>query len=265
MSYCSIEEAWGAPFDADPSAAPTASHRSSSGSGKPRRRRSKRATRTSNANAGASAAYEGFANPPPPDAQPSPRVVTWGEQHWETPDPPHPDAHTRQFARELPSGQMPDALQVSLQGAPFEVEGQQSGDDGLGACAPAMTVVPNEAAAAAQASSDEGNGHGGDTRTPTPAEETPVESSSASPVIHEELDWMRNHLTHLTTQIETLSHKLDARATDDQGRTNGSADSGGAATTTDAMLYVVTGAFALVLLDVLFRAGQRSVSTAATV
>ena len=160
---------------------------------------------------------------------------------------------------------MPDALQVSLQGAPFEVEGQQSGDDGLGACAPAMTVVPNEAAAAAQASSDEGNGHGGDTRTPTPAEETPVESSSASPVIHEELDWMRNHLTHLTTQIETLSHKLDARATDDQGRTNGSADSGGAATTTDAMLYVVTGAFALVLLDVLFRAGQRSVSTAATV
>jgi hypothetical protein len=153
---------------------------------------------------------------------------------------------------------MPDALQVSLQGAPFEVEGQQSGDDGSGACAPAMTVVPHEAAAAAQASSDEGNGHGGDTRTP--AVETPVESSSsASPVIHEELDWMRNHLTHLTTQIETLSHKLDARATDDQGRTNGSADSGGAATTTDAMLYVVTGAFALVLLDVLFRAGQRSV------
>ena len=72
---------------------------------------------------------------------------------------------------------------------------------------------------------------------------------------------MRNHLTHLTTQIETLSHKLDARATDaaadDAGGSSTVAPK--AATTTDAMLYVVTGAFALVLLDVLFRAGQRSV------
>ena len=73
---------------------------------------------------------------------------------------------------------------------------------------------------------------------------------------------MRNHLTHLTSQIETLSHKLDARATQDEGRTNeavGGSAGGGPATTTDAMLYVVTGGFALVLLDVLFRAGQRSV------
>ena len=72
---------------------------------------------------------------------------------------------------------------------------------------------------------------------------------------------MRNHLTHLTTQIETLSHKLDARATDAAADAAGgsSAVAPKAATTTDAMLYVVTGAFALVLLDVLFRAGQRSV------
>ena len=250
MSYCSIEEAWGAPFDAEPTVTPT-SHRTSTG--KPRRRR-KRASR----NASASAAYEGFANPSPPDtyhatnhtqSSTQPRVVTWGEQHWETPDSPHPDAHTRQFARELPSGQMPDALQVSLQGAPFAVE--NSGDGSV--CAPAMTVVPDEVAAAARVSSDEGNG-----REPrTPEVETPAVSSS-SPVIHEELDWMRNHLTHLTTQIETLSHKLDARATDDEGHANASGDKGGPATTTDAMLYVVTGAFALVLLDVLFRAGQRS-------
>lgn len=254
MSYCSIEEAWGAPFDADPPAASSASHRSSSGSGKPRRRRSRRASRTSNANANASAAYEGFANPPPPDAQPPPRVVTWGEQHWETPDPPHPDAHTRQFARELPSGQMPDALQVSLQGAPFEVEGQQGGDDGSMGCAPAMTVVPGAAPAEEAARPA--------TPTPPPADAASAPTaSSSSPVIHEELDWMRNHLTHLTTQIETLSHKLDARATDAAADATGdsSAVAPKAATTTDAMLYVVTGAFALVLLDVLFRAGQRSV------
>ena len=252
MSYCSIEEAWGAPFDTDPPAAPTTSHRSSSGSGKPRRRRSKRASRTSNANAGASAAYEGFANPPPPDAPPPSRVVTWGEQHWETPDPPHPDAHTRQFARELPSGQMPDALQVSLQGAPFEVEGHQGGDDGSGACAPAMTVVPGATADGARRAADESDAE-------RPA--IPPPAATPSPVIHEELDWMRNHLTHLTTQIETLSHKLDARATQDEGRADdaGGNAGGGPATTTDAMLYVVTGAFALVLLDVLFRAGQRSV------
>ena len=254
MSYCSIEEAWGAPFDADPPAAPTASHRSSSGSGKPRRRRSRRASRTSNANAGASAAYEGFANPPSPDAPPPSRVVTWGEQHWETPDPPHPDAHTRQFARELPSGQMPDALQVSLQGAPFEVEGQPGGGDGSMVCAPAMTVVPGAAPAEEAARPA--------TPTPPPADAASVPTaSSSSPVIHEELDWMRNHLTHLTTQIETLSHKLDARTTDAAADATGdsSAVAPKAATTTDAMLYVVTGAFALVLLDVLFRAGQRSV------
>ena len=261
MSYCSIEEAWGAPFDADPSTAATAtaSHRSSSGSGKPRRRRSRRAS--SSRNAAASAAYEGFANPPPPDAQPPPqpppRVVTWGEQHWETPDPPHPDAHTRQFARELPSGQMPDALQVSLQGAPFEVEGQGGGgDDGSMGCAPAMTVVPGATADGARRAAEEA-----ETVPPAPPSPPPTAATTPSPVIHEELDWMRNHLTHLTSQIETLSHKLDARATQDEGRTNeaGGSAGGGPATTTDAMLYVVTGAFALVLLDVLFRAGQRSV------
>ena len=256
MSYCSIEEAWGAPFDTDPPAAPTTPHRSSSGSGKPRRRRSKRASRNANANANASAAYEGFANPPPPDAQPPQSVVTWGEQHWETPDPPHPDAHTRQFARELPSGQMPDALQVSLQGAPFEVEGQPGGGDGSG-CAPAMTVVPGAKADGARRAADE-------SETQSPAiPPPPAASDTPSPVIHEELDWMRNHLTHLTTQIETLSHKLDARATRDEERADaGGSAGGGPATTTDAMLYVVTGAFALVLLDVLFRAGQRSVGGA---
>jgi hypothetical protein len=100
------------------------------------------------------------------------------------------------------------------------------------------------------------------TPTPPPADAASAPTaSSSSPVIHEELDWMRNHLTHLTTQIETLSHKLDARATDaaadDAGGSSTVAPK--AATTTDAMLYVVTGAFALVLLDVLFRAGQRSV------
>lgn len=153
---------------------------------------------------------------------------------------------------------MPDALQVSLQGAPFEVEGQGGGgDDGSMVCAPAMTVVPGATADGARRAAEEA-----ETEHPAPPSPPPAAAATTpSPVIHEELDWMRNHLTHLTSQIETLSHKLDARTTQDEERTNGTGGSagGGPATTTDAMLYVVTGAFALVLLDVLFRAGQRSV------
>jgi hypothetical protein len=63
---------------------------------------------------------------------------------------------------------------------------------------------------------------------------------------------MRNHLTHLTDRIEALNVKLDD--TSAHGPTSVTPP----ATVADSILYVVTGAFAVVLIDVLFRAGRRS-------
>ena len=73
------------------------------------------------------------------------------------------------------------ALQVSLQGAPFEVEGQPGGDDRSMGCAPAMTVVPGAA--------PEEEAVRPATPTPPPADAASAPTaSSSSPVIHEELD-----------------------------------------------------------------------------
>lgn len=219
MSYCSIEEAWGAPFEGS---TPQPKHTLSKSK---RRRRKERQ-------------HEGFANPPSHDEYSSPPTAVWGKNHWEAPDVLNPDAHTRDFSRNMPSGQVPNAIEVSLQGAPFQAEEiNETAHQMVNPVISEVTPVEEESKAKSN-------------RTESQDDTT---STKTSPVIHEELDWMRNHLTHLTDRIEALTTKID-----DQTKTRietTTPQSG----TYDTVLYVITGAFTLVLLDVMFRAGARSV------
>lgn len=220
MSYCSIEEAWGAPFEA-PGAVPQSSHKTKHATKS--RRRKKRESRSS-------AIQEGFANPPIEVQTDTPRV--WGDQHWEMPDDIHPDAHTRQFSRDRPSGQLPEAVQVSLQGAPFTEE-------------PLIEPPANRKVSIQEQPVE----------IPIAPEEETEPSPEVKPVIHEELDWMRNHMTHLTSKIDKLSSKLDTHV-NDKARTQPETSS--VQPTIDSFLYAITGVFSLVLIDIAFRAGQRT-------
>ena len=224
MSYCSIEEAWGAPFEA-PSAGSQASHRTKHANKS--RRRKKRESRSLKI-------QEGFANPPNQMQTDTPCV--WGEQHWEQPDNiHHDDVHARQFSRDRPSGQLPEAVQVSLQGAPFAEE---------------PTI---EASTVNRGDSSQGQ--------PVVVSQVPEAESEPSPevtpVIHEELDWMRNHMTHLTSKIDKLSSKLDTHV---NNKTSTQSEPSSMQPTIDSVLYVITGIFSLALIDIVFRAGQRTTS-----
>lgn len=220
MSYCSIEEAWGAPFEAAPCAGSQSSHKTKHTNKS--RRRKKRESRSSTI-------QEGFANPPNQMQADTTRV--WGEQHWEMPDDIHHDAHTRQFSRDRPSGQLPEAVQVSLQGAPFAEE---------------PTIEPSTV-------------NRGDQEQSVVVSQVPEAESEPSPevtpVIHEELDWMRNHMTHLTSKIDKLSSKLDTHV---NNKTNTQPEPSSMQPTIDSVLYAITGIFSLALIDIVFRAGQRT-------
>lgn len=241
MSYCTISEAWGEPFEGPSSpayaegGAPGEHDRRSSSKSRRRRRKGTASSSTASSMSPATSAHlEGFANP-----------TYSSDSPWETPDPAHydapeipggslvpsahPDAHTRQFARDLPAGQMPHTVEVSLQGAPFATEPVENG--------PTVTA--------------EVVGADSPLRQPTAGHETKeAPTATVLPAIHEELDWMRNHMTRLTDRIDALSCKLDDRSASVPVPTP--------ASTGDTVLYVVTGAFALVMLDILFRAGHRA-------
>lgn len=77
--------------------------------------------------------------------------------------------------------------------------------------------------------------------------------------VRNELEWMRNNLSHLGDRIETLTRTVRAAAV-----AGGTAADVGCATATnwseplyDTALYLITGIFILFLLDVMYRAGQR--------
>ena len=280
MSYCSIVEAWGEPFETPDSSSVQKPKQPTSDPPRRKKRRSKHRNRD------------------PRQRQQSSRSTSntdqsqvWGKQHWEAPDqiqdlPINPNAYSRQFARDLPSGQLDNALHVSLAGAPFQPDDSASSnkrvteadieldfsdaedivaeEEYLPPAAefskPNTTYAPTHASTRPPNTPPQSQQHTPSSRpistTFTPSTSVPCTTTSPSatpaPIIHEELDWMRNHLSHLTDRIEALNVKLDDTSS------HGPVSVTPPATMADSVLYVVTGAFAVVLIDVLFRAGRRS-------
>ncbi len=79
--------------------------------------------------------------------------------------------------------------------------------------------------------------------------------------VHDELEWMRNNLSHLGTRIDRLTAAVNVNTVSKTSAPLAN-DGGGVSTWTeqlfDMVLYLVTGVFVIVILDMLYRAGQRA-------
>jgi len=86
-------------------------------------------------------------------------------------------------------------------------------------------------------------------------------SQKSQNTVHDELEWMRNNLSHLGTRIDRLTAAVNVNTVSKTSAPLANDGSGGASTWTeqlfDMVLYLVTGVFVIVILDMLYRAGQR--------
>lgn len=86
-------------------------------------------------------------------------------------------------------------------------------------------------------------------------------SHKSQNTVHDELEWMRNNLSHLGTRIDRLTAAVNVNTVSKTSAPLANDGSGGASTWTeqlfDMVLYLVTGVFVIVILDMLYRAGQR--------
>ena len=139
------------------------------------------------------------------------------------------------FTRSFEPERIPDTIDVSMNSAPYQsyVEAQQ------------LSAIPTmnnyEQAPQETLSSDPSRLIVSNT---TPSSQSPQAS------VHEELEWMRNNVSHLTDKIDRLTHSLEAKQQHTQ-QTESSTQA------YDTLVFVLVGMFVLVLVDVCFRAGQR--------
>ena len=78
----------------------------------------------------------------------------------------------------------------------------------------------------------------------------PSYSKEPTTSVHEELEWMRNNMSHINDKIDKLTHSLEKRQQHTvhiQSNTQAH----------DTIVFVLIGVFVLVLIDIFFRAGQR--------
>lgn len=228
MSYCTIEEAWGLsePFADDPAKSKRRHRKKHSTSSK----RSKhphtppsqkpivtRHTAPTDNDETEFAVEEPFIN--------SPSTISYE----------HPSSAPSQlttFSRTMEPDRVPDAIDVSLDGAPFEAIGDDDTHSPDGA-----SYVKNEYDPATSALSQQ-----------------LVTTTHTAPrgVVHEELEWMRNNMSHINDKIDKLTESLETR----QKQTRQAHSSTQAH---DTLVFMLIGVFVLVLIDIFFRAGKRVV------
>lgn len=75
--------------------------------------------------------------------------------------------------------------------------------------------------------------------------------TTSNPDLHDELQWMRNNLSHLNDSVQRLHTQMQDTST--RAATPPTTTTQGLNTA----LYIITGGFVLVLLDVCYRAGAR--------
>lgn len=243
MSYCTIEEAWGLsePFADEPPKSK-------------RRHKKKQKSSAHSKKKGHShhqhhhTGHHDHASPTPSKTHPTDghtnHTADREDEHDEQVEEsfinsPSNISYTPSFSRSFEPERVPDAIDVSMDGAPFE-----SIDD------------------------DDENEHSPDASSysnmyepPVPVSPVSLPSNQLVPVhreprrvvVHEELEWMRNNMSHINDKIDRLTTSLEARHQQTQH----------AHSTTqahDTLVFVLVGVFVLVLVDIFFRAGKRVVA-----
>ena len=85
---------------------------------------------------------------------------------------------------------------------------------------------------------------------------THAHATTGNADLHDELQWMRNNLSHLNDSVQQLHTQMR-----DSSSSSRSSSPTAPTTTTQGLntaLYIITGGFVLVLLDVCYRAGGRA-------
>lgn len=224
MSYCTIEEAWGVsePF-VDERAKSKRRHRKKHGSSskktthahpvqKPSDKHRTPTTDDDDDDETGSVIEEPFIN--------SPSAISYE----------HPSSAPQQltaFSRTMEAERVPDAIDVSLEGAPFEAI---DGDD---------THSPDGASYVNNAY---------EPATSTMSQQ--LVTAAPRGVVHEELEWMRNNMSHINDKIDKLAESLEIRQK--QARQAHSSTQAH-----DTLVFALVGVFVLVLIDIFFRAGKR--------
>ena len=211
MSYCTIEEAWGL---SEPFANETI---------KPKRRKHKKKNMTKEHFKHCHKNIDNDEN----DENVKESFINSPSVYYQ------PHSQESSFTRSFEEERIPDAIDVSVGGAPYQEldETKQLNNE------PTNTtyILPpqNEVL-----SSDEQQLN------------TVSGQSSQRIIVHEELEWMRNNMSHLSDKIERLTNSLEAK----QQNTIHVQSSTQAY---DTLVFVLVGVFVLVLVDICFRAGQR--------
>lgn len=212
MSYCTIEEAWGLSesFANDTPKAKRRKHKKKNMQKESFKHCHKTPTDT---NAEDDDVHEAFVNSPSVQYQ------------------PQPIRQDTSFTRSFEPERIPDAIDVSVPHAsPYQgyVEAEQLSAEPVihQKDTPQVTSVEQQSFVS--------------THTSTPQQVT----------VHEELEWMRNNMSHLTDKIDRLTNSLEAQHQHTQHTES-------ATQAYDTLVFVLVGMFVLVLVDICFRAGQR--------
>lgn len=141
-----------------------------------------------------------------------------------------PDTNRHSFARSFETDRVPDAIDVSIGSAPFESENIDYED----------SHFPDERLPVVSPPS----------RQDTYRQRVPVSSTTPMNVAHEEIEWMRNNMSHINDKIDKLTQSLETRQQHTQQLHS-------TTQAHDTIVFVLIGVFVLVLVDIIFRAGQR--------
>lgn len=135
------------------------------------------------------------------------------------------------FSRSLEPCRVPDAFDVSIGNAPIDNDVAQDylDNDPSASYTTTINYQPQQ---------------------DTYRKSVPSYSKEPTTSVHEELEWMRNNMSHINDKIDKLTHSLEKRQQHTvhiQSNTQAH----------DTIVFVLIGVFVLVLIDIFFRAGQR--------
>jgi hypothetical protein len=260
MSYCTIEEAWGhLGTEAPDPYSPSLSQKTKK---KPKNRRVRKrdsdVPQSNTKHRYASAQYVDDLELSQPSPSPSPSL-----EHFTNPAKRScPPIQTHQsvryeaaFTRENHSDHIPEPLDVTLDGggAPFEIHPDDNQYDARTISHESPTPPYAEDEEAADTVTDD-TGLSSMPAADTPSAAVPhftthYASDTRSQSVHEELEWVRNNMSHLTHKIDKLTQAIDTSQLK-HSTTHKNTQ------VYDTFIFCIVGVFVLVVLDIFFRAGK---------
>lgn len=251
MSYCTIEEAWGH-LGITPSNEPSFTHKSQKKT--KHRKLKKRSTRTNTKTKctddiqtdsnSSDTSYEPFTNPD--DTNEHPLRPTTCQPVGAQPDVRYESDFTR--SAHTTYHHLPEALDISLEGggAPFEIPEDTDDENN----SPTLQTVYDEDTYNVQDASQSNSSALQKNHTFSSQLSTKSQDRLNDVAVHEELEWMRNNMSHLSNKIEKLTNVIDTsqkKVSTEHTHTQAY----------DTFIFLLVGVFVLVALDIFFRAGKR--------